>query len=73
MAGMKRLLQSVLLLAQDGEGTDRSFWWVIGAAIAIIALCSLILSIMNKGRKTNSLWKDENSEMDSSSDPASMG
>ena len=60
---MRLLLESVLLLAQDGEGKHASFWWVIVAALAIISLCWFVLSIMNKGKK--SLWKDNDSEMDS--------
>src|SRR5262245_38488844 len=76
---MKLLFQSALLLAEDGEGNANryglgpspdvsdgvSFWWVIIAALVIVALCWFVLSVMNKGKKT-SLWKDEGSEMDSS-------
>jgi hypothetical protein len=78
MGGMRLLLQSVLLLAQDSEGADSRFesspspfahhdvsaWWLIAAAIVIMALCCIILSVMNKGHK-GSLWKDEDSEMNS--------
>jgi hypothetical protein len=81
MGGMKPLLQC-LLLAQAGEGADRpyesppsppevNFWWVVVAVLAIIAICCFLLSVLNKGKA--SLWKDDKSEMDSSSDVGSSG
>jgi hypothetical protein len=76
MAGMKLRLPITCLLAQIGDASDSesdypSFWWVVFATLVIMALCWFILSVMNKGKA--SLWKDDDSEMDSSSDPASMG
>ena len=76
---MKLLFQS-LLLAQAGDGPDRpyespisppevNFWWVVVAVLVIMALCCFILSVMNKGKP--SIWKDDNSEMDSGSFPDS--
>jgi hypothetical protein len=56
--------QSVLLLAHDSDGDHASFWWVVAAALVIMALSWFFLSIINNGDK-GSLWKDKGSEMDS--------
>ena len=61
---MGLLFRSVLLLAQDDEADHASFWCVIVAALVIMALCWLLLSVMEQGDK-GSLWKDKNSEMNS--------
>jgi hypothetical protein len=71
MGGMQLFLQSVLLLAgRDGEhllAPSFNSWWLVAAWLLIMALCWLVLSVMKKGAR-RSLWKDENSEMDSGPD-----
>ena len=70
---MRLLIQGVLLLADAGEDSrnHHSFRWVIGGALAIMGLCWFALSIMSKGKA--SVWKDDDSKMDSSSDVGSSG
>jgi hypothetical protein len=56
------------ILAQAVEDSDSHIWWLIFAGLIAMTLCWCILSVTNR-EKTNSLWKDEDTEMDSSSDP----
>jgi hypothetical protein len=53
-------------VSEDSNGGG--VWWVVFAALGSMAICWFILSLI-KDKKTNSLWKDENTEMDSTSDP----
>jgi hypothetical protein len=66
MVGMRLLLIQGVLTVASAEDSDShpSFWWVIGGVLVIVALCWFFLSVMEKPKKT-SLWKDENSEMNS--------
>jgi hypothetical protein len=66
MAGMRLLIQGVLLLADAVDDSDShvSSWRVVFAALMFMGVCWFILSVMSKGKKT-SLWQDDNSEMDS--------
>lgn len=70
---MRLLIQGVLLLTAAGEDSRNhpSSRWVVGGALAIMGLCWLALSVMNKGKA--SVWKDDDSEIDSSSDVGSSG
>jgi hypothetical protein len=74
MGGMKLFFQSALLMAhRDGEhllAPDVNSWWLIPAWLLIMAACWLVLSRLGKVERADkcSLWKDENSEMDSGPD-----
>ena len=81
MGGMRLLLQGALGLVSYGDANRTSYespptptlgfsvWWLIGVPLVFIAVCWLILSIAGKGKA--SLWKDDDTKMDSGSFPDS--